>query len=155
MPEWKGSKELADALLSAIEKHSLDFKPCVNSFEPISPHESVNILFHGSPALLSEDRKGILTFYSYAAIDVFGYSVDEAIGMPSLNLVPERFREGREQLFNEIINKKVPRRVETFRLHKLGHEIEVYAQVFPYESAPGEYNIAAIVKRKEILLDSV
>ncbi|TKJ16906.1 hypothetical protein CEE44_00010 [Candidatus Woesearchaeota archaeon B3_Woes] len=143
---WKDNSKLAEALLSSIKKYSLGFTPGEIPSNPISPHESVNLLYYGNPAILCEDSEGRLMFYSQHGKSVFGYSADEAIGMSSVDLAPERFREGREQLFNEIIERDKPETIGTVRIHKSGKEINISAQVFPYE-INGEKSIGAIVKK--------
>ncbi len=143
---WKNNSKLAKALLSSIEKYSLDFTPGEIPSNPISPHEAVNLLYYGNPAILCEDKEGRLLFYSQHGESVFGYTTDEAIGMDSVDLAPGRFREGRESLFKKIIEEERPIEVEAIRIHKSGEEIKIAAQVFPYE-IKGEKNIAAIVKK--------
>lgn len=143
---WKDNSKLAKALLSSIEKYSLNFTLGEIMDNPISLHESVNLLYYGHPAILCEDPEGRLMFYSQHGESIFGYTTDEAIGMHSVDLAPERFREGRKQLFNEIIERDKPETIGTVRIHKSGKEINISAQVFPYEIG-GQKNIAAIVKK--------
>ncbi|TKJ17915.1 hypothetical protein CEE44_05355 [Candidatus Woesearchaeota archaeon B3_Woes] len=143
---WKDNSKLANALLSSIKKYSLDFTLGETPNNPISPNESINLLYYGNPAILCEDSGGRLMFYSQHGESVFGYSTDEAIGMQSVDLAPERFRKGREQLFKEIVEKDEARNIETIRIHKSGREIKISAQVFPYE-VDGKKSIAAIVEK--------
>ncbi len=143
---WKDNSELAEALLLSIQKYSLDFTLGEIPLNPISHNEAVNSLYYGRPAILCEDIEGRLMFYSEHGESVFGYTTDEAIGMSSVDLAPERFREGREALFNKIIEEQIPIEVEAIRIHKSGEEIKISAQVFPYE-VDGKKNIGAIVKK--------
>ena len=140
--DWKNNIELANALLNAIKQYSVAFTPNTSNDGLVSQ------LYYGSPALLSEDSKGSLNFYSHNANSIFGYSTDEAVGMASELLAPENLRSGREELFAEIIAQNQLREVETVRIHKRGHEVRIAAQVFPYV-VNGEHSIAAVVKRLE------
>jgi PAS domain S-box-containing protein len=143
---WKTDPKLAVALLGAIERHQLPFEQ--RSKQGISPHEKVNILYHSPNAVLCEDLEGRLIFFNQAAQNIFGYSLEEALGMPSVELAPTELREGRKKLFREVLDQKIAKEVRTTRLTQSGQKILVSGYVFPYELSPGVYSIAAILKKE-------
>ena len=100
-------------------------------------------------AILSQDRNGKLNFYNIAAQEVFGYTPDEALGMPSINLVPEHLWVERSREFQGVLEKLVMKEFTTVRLNKDGNEVCVAARAFLY-GLNGDKNIAAVVRKKNL-----
>ena len=61
-----------------------------------------NITQSATDAITSSDREGRLTFWNKGAEALFGYTEEEALGMPTAMLVPEEFRDLREQRLDEL-----------------------------------------------------
>ena len=111
------------------------------------PDNSATAVFHNSPSgVLSQDRHGIINYNNRRAAQILGY--ESLVGVPSLDLVPERHRDARHMELEEVLRTGTPITVETQRIHKCGHEIDIVAQIFRYYSSIGRYGIAAIIKRK-------
>jgi len=125
------SSGLAIALLAAIKKYDIPLA------EGNSPENSVfqdaesNRLYYSRTAVLSHDKGGLLNFYNPAAAKVFGYDIEEALGMPSIKLVPEHLRGERSTEFQKILEEKVNLEFDTLRLNKRGELIPIHAHVFP------------------------
>lgn len=134
------------ALYNALYKHGIEFE------EGSRLHdlpEGFAVVYYSPSTILSETPKGIVNFYNLAAERIFGYSREEAMGMPTLSLVPKELRAGRENLFHRVLNAQKPEHVATERLIKSGERINISAWVFPYEWKPNEFSIAALVRKEK------
>ena len=151
MQDWKNDARLGQALLRAIRTYDLPLELRLVPEVKISQSQEVNILYNSPKGILSQDTDGRLNFYNPAAEKIFGYTPDEAIGMPSVNLSPPELREGRKEVFQEIVEKRIMKELTTVRLNKAGERITIHAYIFPYEClSPGTsfLSIAAIVERR-------
>lgn len=93
----------------------------------------IALLFYSHSPLLSQDHQGILNFYNPAAQKVFGYTPEEAIGMPSAELVPHWLIPGRAEKFKHILEDRVSAVVpREERVTKGGKIVNIWAIVFPY-----------------------
>ncbi len=137
---------IAHALLYALRKHEIDF---VEGSQQIGLPGDFAIVYNSLSAILSETPAGLINFYNPAIERIFGYSHEEAIGMPTLNLVPEELLAGRETLFHKILEAQKPEHVLTERLMKSGERISISAWAFPYEWKPNEFSIAALVMKEK------
>ena len=127
-------QDLASKLIRAILEHNVAFKfvdiPGTPDYGYFTP------LFFSPDALLSHDLNGIINFYNLAAQNVFDYTPEEIIGMPSVELVPEELRPCRAEKFRYIIEQRTSAQVQEVRLAKGNKPIDVGASVFPYEIGP-------------------
>jgi len=151
MQDWKNDARLGQALLRAIRTYDLPLELRLVPEIKISQSQEVNSLYNSPKGILSQDTEGILNFFNPAAGEIFGYTPDEAIGMPSVNLSPPELREGRKGVFQEIVENRIMKELTTVRLNKAGERITIHAYIFPYEYlSPGIsfLSIAAIVERR-------
>ena len=139
---------LAKNLEGAIKKYYVPFEEKLiiyNGDSYLSKRIFYNLLYGKTP-FLSQDMYGRINFYNLAAEGVFGYTRDEAIGMPTSLLVPEDMKKEREYIFKEVVEKNKSTQLITYRLNKWKERINIWATVFPYEFCE-ERCIAAIVKK--------
>ena len=122
--------DLGISLANAMSHHAISFVEREDS--EIKGYGKIAALFYSQSALLSQDHKGILNFYNLGAQTVFGYTPDEAIGMPSVNLVPEELRGVRAEKFGKVIAERIAVSVREERLAKCGKMVKINATVFPY-----------------------
>mgnify|MGYP001568911055 CR=1 FL=1 len=147
---WTDDVSLATALRDGLKTNYPGFVQGTIPQSPLSRHSEVNTLYYSPHALLSHNFEERINFCNLAAQAIFGYTADEAIGMLSLDLVPEGLKQGREKLFETVIHEQRLAVVETKRITKPGRIIDIRAHVFPYELQPGKHSIAAVV---EMILD--
>ncbi|GEM_PF-4409237 len=105
-----------------------------------------------SQGLLAQDAEGVLVYYDKGAANIFGYTIEEAIGMPSATLVPNNpvnpdYIKARQELFDRVLATGNPEEIRgTQRRTKSGDVITIDAVVFRYQLS-GVYSIAALVKK--------
>lgn len=98
-------------------------------------------------AILSKDRNAIITSWNLGAQALYGYTPEEAIGMPVERLVPQR-RHGEElRILNQILAGQRVEHYETERVCKDGHEVNVSLMISPIRSANGEITGASVIAR--------
>jgi PAS domain S-box-containing protein len=96
-------------------------------------HIQIATLFYSSLPILSQDHSGNLNFYNLAAEGVFGYTPNEAIGMPAVNLVPAELRGIRAEHFKRVLEYRIAVSLQSEkRRRKDGSLVEISAIVFPY-----------------------
>ena len=77
---------LARALLAAIKKYDIPLAEGNPPENGVFQDAELNRLYYSGTAVLSHDKRGLLNFYNPAAAKVFGYNIEEALGMPSIIL---------------------------------------------------------------------
>lgn len=147
MVDWNEDISLALALHEGLKRYFPEFIPGDSPPNPLSRHEAVNSLYYSPHALLSHDLGERINFFNLGAQAIFGYSLDEAIGMNSIELVPIMLRQGREKLLQKVIEGCKMVVIDTQRIKKDGRAINIRAHVFPYELFSGIYSIAAVVEK--------
>jgi PAS domain S-box-containing protein len=55
-------------------------------------------------AIITVDSRGKIVFWNHAAVNMFGYSVDEAMGKPLGFLMPERFRKDHDDALKRAVS---------------------------------------------------
>jgi PAS domain S-box-containing protein len=77
-------------------------------------------------AIITADSMGKIVFWNKAAATIFGYTADEAFGMPLTCIMPERFRAIHQKGVERLISTGKPqiagKTVEMIGLRKGGHE---------------------------------
>ncbi len=76
-------------------------------------------------AMLSKSLDGTILTWNHGAEELFGYTSDEVEGQSVDLLVPEEFREEERQLRAAVLAGRGMAQIETVRLHKSGHRIDV------------------------------
>lgn len=127
----KGNRQLGSVLAVALEKYHVNFRRAdlesVKEYGPLAP------LFFSESALLAQNHDGRLNFYNFSAARVFGYSPQEAIGLRSIELVPENARRERADIFQQVIENGLAVDVLDNRITKEGKIVRINALIFPYE----------------------
>jgi PAS domain S-box-containing protein len=136
--------ELGNFLGMAILDHGITFN--ARPSREVESYGAIAVLFYSKFALLSQDHNGRLNFYNPAAQKIFGYTPEEAIGMKSIDLVPENLRGERAEEFSKVLEKRIAVTVDTLRLSKSGELVKVKATVFPYQLG-SKLSIAAMIKK--------
>ena len=89
-------------------------------------------------AIITMDSRGLITFWNYGAETMFGYSAEEAVGMPLTMIMPERYRRTHAAGLGRVVStgktRVVGHRVELNGLRKGGTE-------FPIELSLAEWRI--------------
>jgi len=131
----------ASSLIRSISRHELFYSEKLSHYQG----SALRFLHEIEAGVLSEDEGGVLNFYNLASEKIFGYHASEALGMPSINLVPAHLREGREKLFERVLLEGAARDIITQRIHKSRKLINIVADVFSYQ-LEDKKTIAAIVR---------
>lgn len=91
-------------------------------------HERYSSVIETAPnAIITADSLGFIVSWNSAAQKIFGYSVEESVGMPLTILMPERFREAHLESRKDILagNNKSEGIIEVIGLRKDGIEIPI------------------------------
>lgn len=133
------TEELAIDLHIDIVKHKVDFAEGIIPQNPASRHSGVNYLLYGTP-LLSHDNNGIINFCNYGAAKIFGRTVEQMLGTPSVELAPniDNIREERARALEESLRELKPlvlpnERRWQWQPNGTKKQILIDACLFPYE----------------------
>ncbi|NLI12469.1 PAS domain-containing sensor histidine kinase [Pelotomaculum propionicicum] len=107
-------------------------------------------------AIISVDSEGQITFFNYAAENIFGYMFKEVIGKPVTMIMPERFRaayhNGMVQFIKTGKTKIIGRTIELVGLKKDGREFPIEMYISSWKSGRETFftsNIRDITERKQ------
>jgi PAS domain S-box-containing protein len=105
------------------------------------------ILAQSEDAIIAKDTEGVVTEWNKGAERLYGYSADEAIGKSISMLIP-RDRAGEEwALLASVLEGRPIERYETFRLHKSGRRLAIWATISPVRDSSGAIVGAASIAR--------
>src|SRR5436190_11405863 len=105
------------------------------------------IVASSEDAILSKDRKAVITSWNPAAERLYGYTPEEAVGQPIAILVPrERANEEKRILARIVAGERVDH-YETERVRKDGQRIFVSLTVSPIHGSEGEIVGASVIAR--------
>ncbi len=80
-------------------------------------------------AIITMDSSGLITFWNYGAETMFGYTAEEAVGMPLTMIMPERYRRTHVAGLGRVVStgktRVVGHRVELNGLRKGGTEFPI------------------------------
>jgi len=97
-------------------------------------------------AVLSKDRDCIITTWNRGAEQLYGYTREEAVGMPVGRLVPEH-RAGEEfEILERVLTGEQITNFETERVRKDGRQVEVSLTISPLRDASGEITGASAIE---------
>ncbi|MBI2139208.1 MEKHLA domain-containing protein [Candidatus Woesearchaeota archaeon] len=117
------------------------------------PH--LNHLFTSPTAILAYDPGGRIIFFNRGAEGIFGYTTEEAMGMPYSLLVPQEEFRARENFLQELMNSgKADGKAEYVSLQSLrkdGGRVNVFGYVFAYPYCRDEKGIAAVFENGGLL----
>jgi PAS domain S-box-containing protein len=89
-------------------------------------------------AVLSKDLDCIITIWNRGAEQLYGYTREEAIGMPVERLVPEHRSGEQVEILERVLTGEQISSFETERVRKDGTQVEVSLTVSPLRDASGE-----------------
>jgi two-component system CheB/CheR fusion protein len=93
------------------------------------------VVASSADAIIATDLSGTITAWNRGAEDLYGYTTEEAIGRNSAMLLPaDRRDEGRE-LLSKVVRGQWLDDLETVRVRKDGHAIEVSMSASPIHDA--------------------
>ena len=118
----------AQEILEAIVENGLPLGWGPIPKECLSSREALMELWLAPNSVLAQDLEGKLVYANRKALSFFGYNQDEFIGMPSLNLVPDKpgVKEKRTKIIKEILaTGDVKNFYGTERIQKGGKPIQV------------------------------
>jgi PAS domain S-box-containing protein len=105
------------------------------------------IIESSDDAILSKDLHGIIQLWNPAAERLFGYAAAEAIGQPTLLIVPDDRRAEEEAILSRILAGESVRQFETVRQRKDGRRLPISLTVSPlYDDEGGIIGASAIVR---------
>ncbi|HET8673166.1 MAG TPA: PAS domain S-box protein, partial [Thermoleophilaceae bacterium] len=96
-------------------------------------------------AILSKDLNCVVTTWNRGAEQLYGYTRDEAIGMPIERIVPEHRKGEQVQILDRVLTGELVASFETERVRKDGIQIEVSITVSPLRDASGEIIGASVI----------
>src|SRR5215204_1509138 len=89
------------------------------------------IIESADDAIMSKTLDGILTSWNKAAEHIFGYTADEAVGMPVLKLIPDDLHDEETMILGKIKRGERIEHYETKRVAKDGRLVTVSLSVSP------------------------
>lgn len=98
--------------------------------------------------ILSKDLDGIITSWNPAASRLFGYSSEEIVGQSILKLIPEDLQADEKRIIESVRAGRPVEHLDTVRLTKDGHLIDVSLTVSPIRDEQGR-----VVGASKILRD--
>ena len=151
------TEELANDLRGAINNHKVDFAEGIIPENPASSYQAVNILLYGSPLLSHDDGKSHsdgkrrINFCNYEAAEIFGKTIEQMLGTPSVELAPnvDSIREERKRALEESLRERKPlvltneRRLQ-WQPDGTNRQILIDAYLFPYEHQGFKSHAASI-----------
>ncbi len=105
------------------------------------------IVRHSDDAMLSKSLDGIITSWNGAAVRLFGYSADEAIGRPATMLIPADRRDEEERILSKIRRGERVEQFDTVRVGRDGTAIDVSVAISPIRDDSGRIIGASSVSR--------
>jgi two-component system CheB/CheR fusion protein len=105
------------------------------------------IVTSSTDAIIGMDRDGVITSWNDAALRLYGYRADEAIGKPVTMLLPEDHADEEHVILDRIRNGEVVDLYETVRKRKDGTLLNVSLAVSPVKDSDGRIIGAAKIAR--------
>ncbi len=102
-------------------------------------------------AIIQINPKGEISGWNHQAVDIFGWSQEEALGQPIHSMIiPERYRkahlEGVKNYLKSGQRKRSSLRVEIEGLHKNGHELPIEISMSPIITRQGIVAFSAYIR---------
>lgn len=107
-----------------------------------------SIVESSDDAIISEDLQGVVVSWNPAAMNLFGYTAEEAIGRSITNLIPHELLDEEPKILARIRRGERIEQYETIRRHKNGNRIDISLTVSPVKDGSG-----AIVGASKIARD--
>ena len=119
----------------------------------IGPAESMPLAFLGAivessdDAIITKTLTGKILSWNAGATRIFGYSHDEAIGMPITMLIPAELQHEEREILDRLKRGERIEHFETTRLTKDGRRIQVSLTVSPVRDPSGKIVAASKIAR--------
>jgi len=143
--EWQQRESIAKAELLLAEERARLSDALQESSKRLS--QLAAIVDSSEDVILSKDLNGTITSWNAAATRVFGYSPEEIVGKPILNLVPEHLHSDEKTIIETIREGRRVEPFETVRLTNDGKLIEVSITVSPIKDDKGRIVGASTILR--------
>ena len=98
-------------------------------------------------AIYSKDREGLITTWNPAAVRLYGYPPEEAIGRHISLIVPPERKGEETDILNRILSGEKIDHYETTRLRRDGERVQVSISVSPIHDAEGNIVEAGVISR--------
>jgi len=98
-------------------------------------------------AITVQDHQGVVVAWNHGAEALYGYSESEAIGMSSMDMVPENLRSEAQSFLTDIRNGELVDSIETKRIAKDGRLIDVFLTVTVLKDDDGNPTEIATTER--------
>ncbi|MEJ5309120.1 MAG: PAS domain S-box protein [Anaerolineae bacterium] len=109
-----------------------------------------------SAAIVTTDSEGQITFWNRMAETIFGYTAQEMLGAPLMQIIPERFRAAHQVGMYRVLStgktRLVDETVETIGVRKGGHEFPLEISLAHWKTGEASYFTALmhdITQRKQ------
>ena len=97
-----------------------------------------SIVKSSNAAIISKTLNGIVTSWNPAAQHIFGYTSDEMIGQPIIKLIPHDLYHEEEEILGKLRKGEIIDHMETIRITKDGHLIDISLTVSPVRDESGK-----------------
>lgn len=97
--------------------------------------EAASLIENSSQAIVAVDLQGRITDWNQAAAELHGYSRQQMLGQPYLNLIPKRLQGEYHTAIGKLRHKRKLPKWTSFRLHADGHETPVEVMLYPLGTA--------------------
>ncbi len=98
-------------------------------------------------AIITESLDGTTTSWNQSAERIFGYSLDEVLGKPFTNLVPEDLQGQEARVASRMAKGEVVESYDTVRRRKDGSDVEVSLAISPVRNKEGQVIGASTIAR--------
>lgn len=95
------------------------------------------IVENSAEAILGKDRQGFITAWNKAAVKLYGWKAEEAIGQHINMMIPEHKREEFQEILERVNRGEAVVLHETQRCDKRGRVIDVISTVSPIKDKYG------------------
>jgi len=106
-----------------------------------------SIIASSDDAIASKDLEGIITSWNPGAESVFGYSAQEAVGMPMAMLIPADRSSEEPAILALIARGETTDHFETVRIRKDGRKVDVSVTISPIRDSHGRIIGASKIAR--------
>lgn len=106
-----------------------------------------SIIGSSDDAIITKDLEGKITSWNNSAVEMFGYSADEAIGQSVTILIPENRLQEETEIQNKIRSGEQIKHYETERLAKNGDIISLSLTISPIKTPDGKIIGASKIAR--------
>ena len=86
-------------------------------------------------AIVSKDLNGVITSWNEAAVRIFGFAPEEAIGRPITIIIPPELQDEEKQILKRLRNDERIQHYETIRVSKSGKKLNVSLTISPVKDS--------------------